>query len=104
MEDCCLLLNPPCSAFLLTLSVLSLASQPYFSAWVARMRVKYCRGVKLLVIVSQHISLHDCSFTVTGGANFNMELTSLTVGGFTQPHKLVEIPEKGLSQQTEETC
>ena len=26
----------------------SLASQPYFSAWVARMRVKYCGGAENL--------------------------------------------------------
>ena len=45
------------------------------------------------------------NITVTGEANFSMDLTSLTVGGFNQPavsRSLIELPgnaEKGLSQR-----
>lgn len=45
------------------------------------------------------------SFIVSGDANFSMERTALTVGGFTQPsvaRALIELPasiEKGLSQR-----
>ena len=44
-------------------------------------------------------------YIVTGEANFSMEITSLTVGGFNQPsvaRNLMELPgnaEKGLSQR-----
>ena len=43
--------------------------------------------------------------TVTGEANFNMDMTRLTIGGFTQPgvaRNLMELPsntEKGLSHR-----
>lgn len=45
------------------------------------------------------------SFLVSGDANFSMERTALTVGGFTQPsvaRALIELPasvEKGLTQR-----
>ena len=47
----------------------------------------------------------QCFFTVSGDENFSMELTGLTVGGFTQTGvscALIEVPtntEKGLSQR-----
>ena len=37
-------------------------------------------------------------FTVSGDANFKMENTALTVGGFTQQDRLSASVEKGLTQ------
>lgn len=62
-------------------------------------------------LVGGHCEVHYSGYTmldvfftsVTGDANFTMEQTSLTIGGFTQPavaRTLIELPaniEKGLS-------
>lgn len=58
------------------------------------------------VLTSCYMSaIHHTTLTVTGEANFSMDVTSLTVGGFNQPavaRSLIELPgnaEKGLSQR-----
>ena len=60
----------------------------------------FCPAAQYRYVFSMHFL-----FTVHGDANFSMEHTSLTIGGFTQPsvaRNLIEMPtnaEKGLSQR-----
>ena len=54
----------------------SLASQPCFSAWVARMRVKYCGGGKSGKMLSRLIRVHS-AFHIN---NVSVDYTNLKCG------------------------